>query len=221
MDDETSEKSNGVNGMALKRRSKRRGLREEAGTAASAGERATVEPTKTPPIDPAIEDVHADTTSANHVPVQVTTSVGPAWFRRIEHPSIKRGDPTKGWVSCSTDLLYSAEANGWQMLEILCVDIRIWPGIGEVLICRSKDHVIVRQNDSELYRVPPGKSFAVLPVGTLMHILTRMESDPDCVVEGRIWPTIERRLEDGRWIIDYELDMRVVEGLDRKAAWRG
>jgi hypothetical protein len=222
MPPETSEKSNGAatNGTALKPRSKRRGLREDA---ANGGATQTVIATAeapAPPIDPVVE------TPPEPAPVAPTVHVapavvGPAWFRRIDQPSMKRGDPAKGWTTCATGLLYSAEANQWAQLDALCIDIRVWPGLGEVLICRSKEQVIVRQNDGELYRVPVGKSFAVLPVGTLLHVLTKMEEDSNCVVEIRAWPTIERRLEDGRWVLDYELDMRVVDGLDRKTAWRG
>lgn len=220
----TEAKANGA--ALLPKRTKRRGLRDDSRSDDSetftTDENGAVtmetKEVETPPVEPVQETKTPAPVSA---PIPVAPSVGPAWFRRIEQPKIRARDAKDGWEEGRSALLFTAEANNWEPVSILCTDVRIWGQLGEALICRSKDPVIIRMPDGEKWKAAPGTTFAMLAVNELMHILEKMETNPESVVEADVYPIAERRMESGLWTVHYRVLCRIVPGLSRKEAWRG
>ena len=217
----SEDKANGVNGSGatvtpIRKRTKRNGI-----PAAESSGVATIEveakPEPIPPPVPPVEAAPATTPAPAPAPAYVEAP----WFERIPQSDIAVGlDPKEGWQEGSSALLYTSEANGYQAIRVLCTDVRLWGGVSEAIMCRSKTAVRVRLSDGDIYETPPGITFAILAVDTLMEIAQKLQADPECVIEAVIAPIGKRRTEDGRIVITYRHVSRVIPNLKRQDAWR-
>lgn len=143
-------------------------------------------------------------------------------YKRIAQPDLAlEAKAEDGWEEAPSAFIYDSESNGRRPVKMLCTDVRMWPGLGEVIYARSKMSITVTLPNGELFECPPGVTIAYPACNELLDIVQKMEANPSGVVEAIFAPIGERPTDLDKYVTHYRVFSRVVPGLSRETAWRG
>lgn len=197
---------------------KRRGGLAPAATNTTDGVTAVVD-AATPAVAP-VAPVGAVPEVKREIEVE-TKRISPH-YRKIPQPDLSLDEkPGEGWEQAPSAFIYDSRSNDERPVKILCTDVRMWPGLGEVIYARSKMPVTVTLPTGELFETPPGVTIAYPACNELLEIVRLMEANPNGVVEAKFAPIGERPTDLDKRVMHYLVRARVVPGLTREDAWRG